>query len=299
MKKNIFKLVVYCLIGSCLSAQANQVIQAGVYFSQQHFSKSQLLYTQTLLQPEIEILPFYPEMSETLPILISGFDNAQHYLKHFKNNRANSVLVMGVDIHQVKKLQMLVCAEPLNVCDKWRFINNQASPQRIHQLIKHFFADKKVTSAYLDQSVAEVWKPELSNVVWYQNNAENLKPFYVIKRALEGADAFVILPDENLFNASIGRVVLQYMFQNKTISIGYSAGTFQAGSAIASYADYPNTLLAVKYLLLNPDKAKNYQYACYQDYYVNQTVLDAMQLSIDTSALNQLAEQLNLQCYTE
>ncbi|WP_440905467.1 hypothetical protein ACMZOO_03825 [Catenovulum sp. SX2] len=278
-------------------------LTVGFYFPPYQFSKAQFQYTQTLLAPEIELVPFYASPDSQHSMLVTGYDNAYHLVTHVENAHLLQAVVLGVNQKQGEKLELLRC-QTKQSCQAWVYINETASYQRLRLLAQTAFADYKLVTATnnkkLISHLAHEW-PELHVV---SNEGKNTKTFELVKKASVLGDVYVLLPDDELDDAATGRVTLQYLFQQKVITMGFSSGSYNAGAMIASYADYPNMLLTAKLKLLSPTTTEQTVFlsACYQDYYMNEPLMSRIygeQLNnvVNSDTLYLLADELNYQCF--
>lgn len=277
-------------------------LTVGFYFPPYQFSKAQFQYTQTLLAPEIELVPFYTVPNEQSSVLVAGYDNAYHLATHVENANQLYAVVLGVSEQEGEKLEQLRC-QAKKQCLGWIYINENASYERLRHLTLKLFSGHNLVSVSKDTALinqlAKQW-PELHVL----NSSQKLeKEFELIKKASVLGDVFIFLPDDELFDDATGRTVLQYLFQQKVISVGFSSGSYNAGAMLASYADYPNMLLTAKLKLLNYQRPEHTLFinACYQDFYVNEPLLgrifgDELANVIDVDSLYLLADQLNFKC---
>ncbi|WP_157447227.1 hypothetical protein [Catenovulum agarivorans] len=277
-------------------------LTAGFYFPPYQFSKAQFQYTQTLLAPEIELVPFYAAPSEQDSVLVAGYDNAYHLATHVKNAHELFAVVLGVNEQEGKKLEQLRCQAQKH-CSSWVYINENASVERLRYLTDKIFADHNLVSVSKNLGLISRLSKEWPELQILSTNQAVEKEFELIKKASILGDVFVLLPDDELYDDATGRTVLQYLFQQKVISIGFSSGSYNAGAMLASYADYPNMLLTAKLKLLNHPAPEQTLFlnACYQDYYINEPLLSRIfgeQLAnvVDFDSLYILADELNFNC---
>ena len=278
-------------------------LTVGFYFPPYQFSKAQFQYTQTLLAPEIELVPFYASPSSQQSVLVTGYDNTYHLVTHVENAHLLQAVVLGVNQKQGEKLELLRCQHKQS-CQSWVYINENSSYQRLRLLAKNAFADYKLVTATKNKKFIKQLELEWPELHIVTTEDSNIKTFELVKKASVLGDIFVLLPDDDLNDAATGRVTLQYLFQQKVITMGFSSGSYNAGAMIASYADYPNMLLTAKLKLLSPTTTEQTVFlsACYQDYYMNEPLMSRIygeQLNnvVNSDTLYLLADELNYQCF--
>ncbi|EWH10426.1 hypothetical protein DS2_08143 [Catenovulum agarivorans DS-2] len=296
-------ILVLCWIGMLPASvlAENNLFSVGFYFPPNQFSKAQFQYTQTLLAPEIEIVPFYANRSEQKDVLVSGYDNTYHLVAHVENAHSFFAVVLGVNQVEGAKLEQLRCHGKPS-CTPWIYINENASYQRLKHLASALNGEHQLVTVTKDKAAAQQLTNQWPELKIIQHN-DSIKEFELIKQASRQGDVYVMLPDDAFYNDATGRVVLQFLFQQRLISVGFSSGSFKAGAMVASYADYSNMLLTAKLKFLNyriPEQSM-YLNACYQDYYINEALLarvygEAYTHIVDSDSLYQLAKQLNDDC---
>lgn len=264
-----------------------------LYFPPKQFSKSMFEYTQVMLSPEYQLQNYQPDLPSNAIVIIAGYDKAYRFIA---NQYPHDAIVLGVSSQQQAMLEELRCMQPSN-CANWLYLNNQASPQRIKALQDNFFNTKRLGIATIDWPLLSVWQKALPNLSWVQGTQAD-KPFNLMKQSVKEADIFVLLPDRHMINNTTVRAILQYLYRQKIPTIGYSKSSHVAGSLLSSYANYTQSLLAVKYYLAKPKYSwPESDYVCYQSYYYNQRLARSLGVNISVEALNQLSEQLNDNCY--
>ncbi|WAJ69142.1 hypothetical protein [Catenovulum adriaticum] len=264
-----------------------------LYFPPKQFSKSMFEYTQVMLSPEYELQSYQPDLPDDTLVIITGYDKAYRFIA---NKYQHDAIVLGVSSQQQIMLEEARCIQ-LKHCAVWLYLNNQASPLRVKALQEHFFKTKRLGIATIDWPMLPVWQKTLPDLSWVEGSQQD-KPFNVMKKSVEEADVFVLLPDRYMINNTTVRAILQYLYRQKIPTIGYSNSSHVAGSLLSSYANYTQSLLSVKYYLSQPQSNwPKSSYVCYQSYYYNERLARSLGVNISVEKLNQLSEQLDDMCY--
>lgn len=272
--------------------QASQSIVA-LYFPRKQFSKSMFEYTQVMLSPEYQLRLYQPDLPSNTSVIITGYDKAYRFAA---NQYQHDAIVLGVSSQQQIMLEELRCIQLTN-CPDWLYLNSQASPVRVKALHEHFFKSKRLSIATIDWPLLPVWQKALPNLSWVEGTQQD-KPFNLMKKSVKEADIFVLLPDQHMINNTTVRGILQYLYRQKIPTIGYSNASHIAGSLVSSYANYTQSLLAVRYYLSQPKyEWPKSDYVCYQSYYYNERLARSLGVNISVEKLEQLSEQLNDTCY--